>query len=90
VQNNIGLSRFTDGSATALVEEWFRRKFWDGEVGSSTYVAALRQAIAEREEVSETGFQDDDYIFLHYEVTLTQDLEKVLKYRAFFFFNGLP
>jgi diguanylate cyclase (GGDEF)-like protein len=76
VQNNIGLSRFTDGSATALVEEWFRRKFWDGEVGLSTYVAALRQAIAEREEASETGFQDDDdYIFLHYEVTLTQDLE---------------
>ncbi len=51
-QSNIGLSRFSDGSATALVEEWFRRKFWDGEVGLSPYVAALRQAIAEHEESS--------------------------------------
>src|SRR5216684_6641283 len=33
VQSNIGLSRFVNGSATALIEEWFRRKFWDGEVG---------------------------------------------------------
>jgi len=76
VQSNIGLSRFVNGSATALIEEWFRRKFWDGEVGLSPYVAALRQAITEREESSETGFEDDDdYIFLHYEVAISHDLE---------------
>jgi len=76
VQSNVGLSRFSAGSATASVEEWFRRKFWDGEVGLTPYVAALRQAIAEHEETYETDFQDDDdYIFLHYELTLTQDLD---------------
>lgn len=76
VQSNIGLSNFINGSATALIEEWFRRKFWDGEVGLSPYIAGLRQAITEREEASETGFEDDDdYIFLHYEVAISQDLE---------------
>jgi diguanylate cyclase (GGDEF)-like protein len=74
VQNDIGLSRFSAGSASASVEELFRRKFWDGEVGLSPYVAALREAIAEHGATSETNFQDDDdYIFLHYEVTLTED-----------------
>ena len=75
-ENDIGLSRFSAGLATASVEELFRRKFWDGEVGLSPYVAAFRQAIAEHDETSETDFQDDDdYIFLHYEVALTQDLD---------------
>jgi diguanylate cyclase (GGDEF)-like protein len=75
-QNNIGLSLFSDGSASALVEEMFRRKFWDGEVGLSPYVAALRQAISEHEEAAELDFQDDgDYIFLHYEITIAEDLE---------------
>jgi len=75
-QNDIGLSRFSAGSATASVEELFRRKYWDGEVGLSPYVAALRQAIAEHGATSETHFQDDDdYIFLHYDVTLTEDLD---------------
>jgi hypothetical protein len=31
----------------------YRRKFWDGEVGLSPYVAALRQAISEHEEAAE-------------------------------------
>ncbi len=76
MRSDIGLSRFSAGSATASVEESFRRKFWDGEVGLSPYVAALRQAIAEHGETSETDFQDDDdYIFLHYEVALTQDMD---------------
>lgn len=79
VQNDIGLCRFSARSATASVEEWFRRKFWDGEVGLSPYVAALRQAIVEHESTSETDFQDDDdYIFLHYKVTLTQDMDIAL------------
>ena len=74
VQNDIGLSRFSAGSASASVEELLRRKFWDGKVGLSAYVAALREAIAEHGATSETNFQDDDdYIFLHYEVTLTED-----------------
>ncbi len=76
MRSDIGLSRFSDGSATALVEEWFRRKVWDGEVGLSPYVAALRQAIAEHEDTVETDFQDDDdYIILQYEVLLTQDVD---------------
>jgi len=75
-QNDIGLSRFSAGSATASVEELFRRKLWDGDVGLSPYVAALRQAIAEHEATSETDFQDDDdYIFLRYQVALTEDLD---------------
>jgi diguanylate cyclase (GGDEF)-like protein len=76
IQNNIGLSTFSHGSATALVEEFFRRKYWDGDIGLSPYIAALRKSIAEREEVSETDFQDDDdYIFLHYQIQLTEDME---------------
>lgn len=75
-QNDIGLSLFSDGSASAVVEEMFRRKFWDGEVGLSPYVAALRQAISEHEGAAELDFQDDgDYIFLHYEITIGKDLE---------------
>ena len=74
--NDIGLSLYSDGSASALVEEMYRRKFWDGEVGLSPYVAALRQAISEREEAAEFDFQDDgEYIFLHYEITIPEDLE---------------
>ena len=42
----------------------------------SPYVAALRESIAEYEATAETDFDDDDdYIFLHYEVTITEDLE---------------
>jgi diguanylate cyclase (GGDEF)-like protein len=75
-QNDIALSLFSDGSASALVEEMYRRKFWDGEVGLSPYVAALRQAISEHEEAAELDFQDDgDYIFLHYEITIAEDVE---------------
>ena len=76
VQDDIGFSPFSDGSASALVEEMYRRKFWDGEVGLSPYVVALRQAISEHEESAELDFQDDgDYIFLHYEITIAEDLE---------------
>jgi len=76
IKNDVALSRFTDRAASATVEEMFRRKFWDGETGLSPYVAALRQAVSEAEESEETGFEDDgDYIFLHYDITLTTDFE---------------
>ena len=76
INNDVVLSPFSDGAASATVEEMFRRKFWDGETGLSPYIAALRQAIAEDEESSESDFQDDgDYIFLHYAITITEDLE---------------
>lgn len=76
VNNHIGLTRFADGSASAFIEEVFRRKFWDGEVGLSPYVVALRQAIAEINNTQECDFQDDgDYIFLHYEITILDDLD---------------
>jgi len=75
VQNDVALSQFTGGLASAVVEDMFRRKFWDGHTGLSPYVAALRQAIDEVDEAAETDFQDDgDYIFVHYEITMTEDL----------------
>src|SRR5690348_7514495 len=67
--NDVALSSFHDGSATASVEEMFRRKYWDGETGLSPYVAALRQAIAGHDGFTERHFEDDgDYVFLQYEV----------------------
>ncbi|HWW15181.1 MAG TPA: GGDEF domain-containing protein [Candidatus Dormibacteraeota bacterium] len=76
VENDVALSQFSGGSASAAVEEMFRRKLWDGDNGLSPYVAALRQAIDETEEADETDFDDDDdYIFLHYDITITEDLE---------------
>lgn len=76
--NDVALSGFTGASAAAAVavENMFRRKFWDGETGLSPYVTALRQAVGEHDGASETGFEDDgDYIFVHYEVTIGEDLE---------------
>ena len=76
VENNIAISGFRDGLASVEVEEMFRRKFWDGEMGLTPYVVALRQAIAEEVSSEETDFQDDgDYIFLHYDISLTRDFE---------------
>src|SRR5882724_2611759 len=76
VTHDVALSRFREGSASAFVEEMFRRKFWDGDVGLTPYVVALRQAVAEQQQTSETDFQDDgDYIFLRYEITIASDPE---------------
>lgn len=76
INHDIELSGFRGGQASAIVEEMFRRKFWDGDVGLTPYVTALREAIDEDELTSETDFEDDgDYIFLHYEVTISEDLE---------------
>jgi len=76
INHDIELSGFRGGQASAIVEEMFRRKFWDGDVGLTPYVTALREAIDEDELKSETDFEDDgDYIFLHYEVTIGEDLE---------------
>jgi diguanylate cyclase (GGDEF)-like protein len=82
VEHDVALSRFCEGSASAFVEEMFRRKFWDGDVGLTPYVVALRQAVAEQQQASETDFQDDgDYIFLHYEITIAsgQEVQDAIK-----------
>ena len=76
IKNDIALSCFAGDSASALVELMLRRKYWDGEVGLSPYVNAYRQAIRDHEGVEETSFQDDgDFVFLHYEITISEDLE---------------
>lgn len=70
------LTAFRGGESSAIVEEMFRRKFWDGDVGLTPYVTALRKAIEEDDISGEIDFEDDgDYIFLHYEVTISEDLE---------------
>ncbi len=76
LKNDIAVSSFREGVASVDVEEMFRRKFWDGETGLTPYMVALRQAIAEDDSSTETDFQDDDdYIFLHYDIAITRDLE---------------
>jgi diguanylate cyclase (GGDEF)-like protein len=79
VENDIAIGCFTDGRALAHVEEMGRRKLWDGEVGFGKFMEAMRQAVGERHEVmgdvAESDFQDDeDYIFLRYEVLLSEDM----------------
>src|SRR6266849_792456 len=72
VENNLGLSSFADGSASASVEVMERRKHWDGDVGLTPYMEAFRQAIRERDGTEESDFRDDgDYIFLHYDITIS-------------------
>ena len=76
VENDIEVSTFHDGIASLRVEETFRRKFWDGDVGLSPYVVTLREAIVQNESASEIDFDDDDdYVFVRYEITVTEDLE---------------
>ena len=76
VDNNIALSSFVGGLASAVVEVMQRRKFWDGEVGLSPYMEAFRQAVREQEDAEESDFQDDgNYVFLYYEIRLSEDLE---------------
>ncbi|HEY4739164.1 MAG: GGDEF domain-containing protein [Candidatus Acidiferrales bacterium] len=76
IENDIGLSCFAGGSASAYVEVMQRRKYWDGEVGLSPFIEAFRQAIREWDNAEETDFQDDgDFIFLHYEITIPEDSE---------------
>ena len=76
IDNDIGLSRFAGGSASAFVEMMQRRKYWDGDVGLTPYMEAIRQAIRDRSDTQESDFQDDgDYIFLYYEITISEDSE---------------
>jgi diguanylate cyclase (GGDEF)-like protein len=76
IRNDIGLSRFAQGSASAVVEIMQRRKHWDGRVGLSPYIEAYREAIRERVSVKESSFEDDgDYVFLKYEITINEDHE---------------
>jgi len=75
-KNDINLSSFADGSASVFVEVMLRRKDWDGDVRLAHYFEAYRQAIREQDDAEESDFQDDrDYIFLHYEITISEDLE---------------
>jgi diguanylate cyclase (GGDEF)-like protein len=76
IKNDIRLSSFADGSASAFVEVMLRGKYWDGDGGLSPYLEAYRQAILEREDAEESDFQDDgDYISLHYDILISEDLE---------------
>ncbi len=76
INNDIRLSPFAGGSASAFVEVMQRRKHWDGEVGLTPYMEAFRQAIRERSDAEESDFQDDgDYIFVCYEIRIPEDLE---------------
>ncbi len=76
IKDDIRLSSFADGSASASVEVMERRKHWDGDVGLTPYMEAFRQAVRERDDTEESDFQDDgDYIFLHYEITISEDLD---------------
>lgn len=75
MKNNAELFPFRNGEAFAIVEEMFRRKFWDEDIGLTPYVAALRAAVDEDPRTKEVEFQDDDdYIFLHYEIQITEDV----------------
>jgi diguanylate cyclase (GGDEF)-like protein len=76
VKDDIRLSSFANGSASASVEVMQRRKHWDGDIGLTPYMEALRQALRERDDAKESDFQDDgDYIFLHYDITISEDLD---------------
>lgn len=75
--DDIVISRFENGSATAFVELMLRRKFWDGHYGLSPYVTAYRQALAGDQRISENedDFEDDgDYVFVRYIVAIASDL----------------
>jgi hypothetical protein len=73
---HFGLSSFADGSASVSVEVCERRKLWDGDVGLRVYMEALRQAIVERDGAAVPDLDDDgDYILLHYEIRITEDLQ---------------
>ena len=76
IKNDIRLSSFADELASASVEVMQRRKYWDGDVGLSPHIEAYRQAVLERDDAEESDFQDDgDYIFLRYDITLSEDLD---------------
>ena len=76
IKNDIRLSSFADGSASASVGVMQRRKYWDGDVGLSPYFEAYRQAVLERDDAEESDFQDDgDYIFLNYDISISEDLD---------------
>src|SRR6266481_9952027 len=76
VQDDIQLSSFSEGSASASAKVMVRRKHWDGDVGLTPYIEAFRQAVRERDDAKESDFQDEgDYIFLHYDITISEDLE---------------
>src|SRR2546426_1618167 len=79
MKKDISIGAFRNGSALAHVEDMGRRKLWDGEVGFGRFMEAMRQGVRERSlsigDVEEIDFQDDDdYIFLWYDVRLSQDL----------------
>ena len=52
------------------------RKYWDGDIGLSPYIEAYQQAVLERDDAAESDFQNDnDYIYLHYDITISEDLD---------------
>lgn len=76
IENDVGISSYGSGSASAVVEVMLRRKHWDGDVGLSPYIEAYRRAIFERDDTEESDFQEDgDYVLLRYDIKIEQDLE---------------
>lgn len=74
------ISRYEDGRAAVRMDFTARRKYWDEEVGLGKYVAALRKALDMRaasiRDIEAITLDDDgDYIFLYWDLILTEDLE---------------
>jgi len=75
IKDDIRLSSFANGSASASVEVMLRRKYWDADVGFSLYIEAYRQAVLQRDDAEELISGRRRLIFLHYEITISEDLE---------------
>jgi len=76
INNDIGLSAFAGGSASAFVHVSERRKLWDGDVGLRVHMESLLRAIRERADTEACDLDDDgDYILLAYDITITEDVE---------------
>jgi diguanylate cyclase (GGDEF)-like protein len=76
INDDIRLSAFGNGEASAFVEVMQRRKFWDSDIGLTPYIEAYRRVLVERQGAEESDFEDDgDYIFLHYTIPISEDLD---------------
>jgi len=74
------ISKYKDGRAIVGMEFFERRKYWDEEVGLGNYVDALHRALdlraASIRDVEGISVDDDgDYVVVHWNLILTDDLE---------------
>src|SRR6266853_3402176 len=73
---DIWLPSFAEGSALVLATAEWNRSSWDGDVRLTHYMEAFRQAILERKDAEEfESHEHGDSIFLHYDITISDDLE---------------